>query len=99
MPKRKVRTPVDRTKMYLTILTNLNILHSPCASEGCTVAYKHCSGCNESFPCKTAQVLAGKTVAQLNAEIMAMQSVSFYGDQQPELDFDMESDEPRDETE
>lgn len=81
MPKRKVRQPIDRTKMYLTILTNLNILHSPCAAEGCTVKYTHCSGCNESFPCKTAQVLAGKTVAQLNAEIAAMQTVTLYGEQ------------------
>jgi hypothetical protein len=84
MPKRKVRQPVDRTKMFITILTNLNILHSPCASEGCTVTFKHCSGCNESFPCKTAQVLAGKTVNQLNADIDAMSAVTLYGDQYEE---------------
>lgn len=84
MPKRKVRQPVDRTKMYLTILTNLNILHSPCASEACTIPYRHCSGCNESYPCKSAQVLAGKTVAQLNAEIEQMQTMTIYGDQEPD---------------
>jgi hypothetical protein len=81
MPKKKVRKPVDRTRMYLTILTNLNILHSPCAAEGCTIQYKHCSGCNESFPCKSAQVLAGKSVAQLNRDIEEMQAVTIYGDQ------------------
>jgi hypothetical protein len=81
VPKKKVRKPVDRTRMYLTILTNLNILHSPCAAEGCTIQYKHCSGCNESFPCKSAQVLAGKSVAQLNRDIEEMQAVTIYGDQ------------------
>jgi hypothetical protein len=81
MPKKKVRKPIDRNRMYLTILTNLNILHSPCAAEGCTIQYKHCSGCNESFPCKTAQVLAGKSVAQLNRDIEEMQAVTIYGDQ------------------
>ena len=82
MPKRKVRQSVDRTKMYITILTNLNILHSPCASEACTITYPHCSGCNETFPCKTAQVLAGRSVAQVNAEIDRMQSITIYGDQE-----------------
>lgn len=81
MPKRKVKQSSNRTIQYLQILTNLAHLHSPCVSEKCEVLYKHCSGCNESFPCKTAQVLAGKTVAQLNRQISEMESVTLYGDQ------------------
>jgi hypothetical protein len=64
------------------ILLNLSILHSPCVSEGCTVEYKHCSGCNESFPCKSRQVLDGKTVAQLNEMIEGLKTVTVYGDQE-----------------
>lgn len=72
MPKRKVRTHIDRTSQYLKILTNLQMLHSPCSAEGCPTTYQHCAGCTETYPCKTAQVLAGKTVAQINEKIAAL---------------------------
>jgi hypothetical protein len=84
MPKRKVRTPVNRTAQFLTILTNLSILHSPCVSEKCTVEYQHCSGCNESYPCKSRQVLDGRSVAQINAKIDELtkgETITVLGDQ------------------
>lgn len=90
MPKRKVKAPQNNSKQWLTILTNLAILHSPCASESCQVPYKHCSGCNESFPCKSAQILAGRSVAQINREIelMAEETITITGDQALEQDDD-----------
>jgi hypothetical protein len=85
MPKRKVKSSNGGSKTYLTILTNLAILHSPCVSEGCQVLYKHCSGCNESFPCKSAQILAGRSVAQINKMIDGMseesETITLLGDQ------------------
>lgn len=85
MPKRKVRQPVDRSRQYLTILTNLAILHSPCVSQNCEVKTKHCSGCNESYPCKSRQILEGKTVNQINRQIDEMlagnATVTIEGDQ------------------
>ncbi len=92
MPKRKVKQPVDRSKNYLTILTNLAILHSPCISENCEVKFKHCSGCNESFPCKSRLILEGRTVSQINRQIDEMlagnATVVIEGDQAEERDDD-----------
>lgn len=85
MSKRKPKsTPsvANRTSMYLTVLTNMHILHSPCVSEACEVKYQHCSGCNESYPCKSRQILDGRTVAQINKQISLMQeTVVIEGDQ------------------
>ena len=85
MPKRKVKQPIDKSRQYLTILTNLAILHSPCVSENCEVKVQHCSGCNESYPCKSRLILEGKTVAQINRRIEEMlagnATVTISGDQ------------------
>ena len=85
MPKRKVRQSNRRAVDYIQTLMNLNFLHSPCASDKCEVDYQHCSGCNESYPCKSAQVLAGKSVAQLNRQIDEMGTFTISGDQAVEV--------------
>lgn len=84
MPKRKVKTPINRTAQYLQILTNLHMLHTPCVSEKCEVKFQHCSGCNESYPCKSRQILDGRTVAQINSQIDALtrgETITVLGDQ------------------
>lgn len=94
MPKRKVKTPINRTAQYLNILTNLSMLHIPCVSPNCTVEVTHCSGCNESYPCKSRQILDGRTVSQINAQIDALtqgdETITIYGDQAVEPDKDEE---------
>ena len=79
---------VNRSSMYLTVFTNMHFLHSPCVTESCTVDYQHCSGCNESYPCKSRQILDGRTVAQINKQIELMQqeTVTVFGDQAEDAD-------------
>lgn len=73
MPKRKVRTPINNTQKILSALFRVRELHSPCASEQCKVEYRHCAGCNESFPCLTVHALEG--TKPIN------HSISLFGDQ------------------
>lgn len=89
MPKRKVRSNVNRSQEFVKILMNLSALHSPCTSPDCSVQHQHCAGCSESYPCKSAQILAGRTVAQVNRRIDEMlasadESVVIHGDQSDE---------------
>lgn len=78
---------VSPQQRALLILMNLQQLHSPCKSEQCQVSFEHCSGCQEAYPCKSARVLQGKSVAQVYAEIDANNAiieqgpVTVYGDQ------------------
>lgn len=59
MSKRRVQTPVNSTHKILSALFRVRELHAPCASEQCQVAYPHCAGCNESYPCQTTHALEG----------------------------------------
>ena len=59
MPKRKVRQPLNNTQKLVAALFRVRELHSPCVNEECPIEFRHCTGCNEPFPCKTIYALEG----------------------------------------
>lgn len=76
MPKRKVKVPVANTQRIVAALMRVRQLHVPCGNLACPVEYTHCSGCNEAYPCKTVYAIEGTSPLK--------ETITVYGDQQPE---------------
>lgn len=74
MPKRKVRNSASAMPKVVAALFRVRELHSPCISENCPIEFRHCTGCNESYPCRTMLAIEGTT--QLR------DTITVYGDQE-----------------
>ncbi len=76
MPKRKVKSSTNNVQKIVSALFRIRELHSPCINSECPIEFRHCTGCNEPFPCKTIYALEGTSPLK--------DTITLYGDQNAE---------------
>lgn len=85
MPKRKVKSSINNTQKIVAALFRVRQLHSPCISEECKIDFRHCTGCNEPFPCKTIYALEGTSPIKDTITIEGDQLIEVVGEKDSDV--------------
>jgi len=85
MPKRKVKSSINNTQKIVAALFRVRQLHSPCISEECQIDFRHCTGCNEPFPCKTIYALEGTSPIKDTITIEGDQLIEVVGEKNSDV--------------